>query len=108
MLIKTLLQKCYPVKGFVYGKVSLQLDTITIQVAARKNSKGLCSCCKQPAATYDHLKERRFKFIPLWGYKVELVYTPRRVDCANDGVKVEHILWADGKSPVCKPFKTVG
>ena len=105
MLIKTLLHKCYPVKGFVYGKVSLEFDTITIQVAARKKTKGLCSCCKQPAATYDHLKERRFKFIPLWGYKVELVYKPRRVDCKKDGVKVELIPWADGKSPVCKPFK---
>ena len=105
MLIKTLLHKCYPVKGFVYGKVSLQFDTITIQIAARKKSKGLCSCCKQPAATYDHLKERCFNFIPLWGYKVKLVYKLRRIDCKKDGVKVEFIPWADGKSPVCKPFK---
>lgn len=105
MLIKTLLQKCYPVNGFVYGKVSFQFDTIVIQVTARKRSKAICSCCKQPAATYDHLKERHFKFIPLWGYGVEFIYNPRRVNCPRDGVRVELMPWADGKSPVCQPFK---
>jgi len=51
------------------------------------------------------LKERRFKFIPIWGIKVDFSYRPRRVDCPKDGVKVEKIPWADGKSPVCEPFK---
>lgn len=105
MLIKTILNKTYPVKGFVFGKVSLEKDTIVIEVSPRKQSKAICSYCEQAAPTYDHLKERRFKFIPIWGIKVEFLYRLRRVECPKDGVKVEKIPWADGKSPVCEPFK---
>jgi len=76
-----------------------------VTVTPRKNLRALCSCCHQLAPTYDRLKERRFKFIPLWGINVDFLYRPRRVDCPKDGIKVEKIPWADGKSPVCKPFK---
>ena len=105
MLIKTILNKTYPVKGFVYGKVSLFDNVIVVQVIPRKNTRATCSCCHHPAPTYDHLKERRFKFIPIWGIKVEFLYRPRRIDCPKDGIKVEKIPWVDGKSPVCEPFK---
>lgn len=105
MLIKTLLNKCYPVKNFVYGKVRLCGEAILIEVQHRKGTKGLCCKCKKAAPTYDHLKERLFRFIPLWGIIVQLVYKPRRVECAEHGVKVEHLPWASGKSPICEPFK---
>lgn len=105
MLIKTILNKTYPVKGFVYGKVSLENNVIVVQVTSRRNSRAVCSCCEKLSPTYDHLKERRFKFIPLWGLKVELCYRPRRVRCSDHGVKIETMPWADGKSPVCEPFK---
>ncbi|MCK5158716.1 MAG: ISL3 family transposase [Candidatus Heimdallarchaeota archaeon] len=105
MLIKTLLNKCYPVKGFVYGKVSLENETICVEINERKNSKANCSCCHQRRPTYDHIKERRFKFVPLWGINVKFIYRPRRVNCLKDGIKIELIPWADGKSPVCQPFK---
>jgi transposase len=64
MLIKTILNKTYPVKGFVYGKVSLLNNAIVVELTSRKNSQARCSWCHQPAPTYDHLKERVFKFIP--------------------------------------------
>ena len=86
MLIKTILNKTYPVKGFVYGKVSLQDNTIYVAVHERKTSKAICSCCNQLAPTYDHQKERRFKFVPLWGLQVEFLYQPRRVECAIHNV----------------------
>lgn len=105
MLIKTVLNKSYPVKNFVYGKVSLSANTIMIEIHHRQGSKGQCSECQRESPGYDHLKERRFRFIPLWGYKVELVYRPRRVDCREHGIRVEHLPWADGKSPICEPFK---
>lgn len=105
MLIKTLLNRCYPVKGFIYGKVILNNTRITVKVKERKGSQGLCSQCKKAAPTYDHLKERCFRFIPLWGYLVMLTYRPRRVSCPQHGVTVEHIPWANGKSPICTPFK---
>src|ERR1039458_3836252 len=30
-------------------------------------------------------------------------YAPRRVECAEHGVVVEHIPWSDGKRPVTRP-----
>ena len=47
--------------------------------------------CEQPGSCYDHLQERRFEFVPLWGLAVYFVYTMRRVDCETCGVKVERI-----------------
>ncbi|NOG82279.1 MAG: ISL3 family transposase [Planctomycetes bacterium] len=105
MLIKTLLNKCYPVKGFIYGKVILKETRITVKVKERKGSQGICSQCKKAASTYDHLQERCFRFVPLWGYIVMLAYRPRRVSCPQHGVTVEHIPWAQGKSPICEPFR---
>jgi transposase len=105
MLIKTLLNKCYPVKGFIYGKVFLHDTKITVKVKERKGSQGLCCQCKRSASTYDHLPERSFRFIPLWGYIVLLAYKPRRVSCPEHGVTVEHIPWAHGKSPISEPFR---
>lgn len=105
MLIKTILNKCYPVKNFVYGKTKENGKTIFIEVKEKKGTQGLCSLCKEAAPTYDHLRERVFQFIPLWGFKVMFMYKPRRVDCPEHGVRVEHLPWADGKSPVCEPFK---
>ncbi len=77
MLAKIILNKTYPVKGFVYGKVSLENETICIEIHERKNSKAKCSCCHQHMPTYDHMKERRFKFVPLWGINVTFIYRPR-------------------------------
>ena len=105
MLIKTLLNRCYPVKNFVYGNVSLVNDHVIVAVSRWQNSLGRCSQCCQQVPGYDRLKERRFRFIPIWGFKVEFVYTPCRVNCPEHGVVVEHMPWADGKSPICEPFK---
>lgn len=107
MLIKTLLNKCYPVKLFVYGKTTLKQNVISVEISARKGSRGLCSDCGREAPGYDRLKERRFRFIPLWGYDIEFIYRPRRVQCPEHGVIVERLPWADSKSPICEPFKIV-
>ena len=105
MLIKTLLNDCYPVKHFVYRKTSLTGNVISIEIASRKGSRGICSVCGRESPGYDHTKERRFRFIPLWGYDVAFVYRPRRVQCSEHGVIVERLPWADSKSPICEPFK---
>jgi transposase len=105
MLIKTLLNDCYPVKLFVYGKISLTGKVISVEISSRKGSRGLCSDCGCESPGYDQLKERRFKFIPLWGYDVEFIYRPRRVQCPKHGVIVERLPWADSKSPICEPLK---
>jgi transposase len=108
MLIKTLLNRVQPVKGFVYDKVELvpdlsQPDDVRLDVTmrARRGSRGVCSGCGRRGATYDTLAARRFHFVPIWGIAVLLVYAMRRIDCRACGVKVERVPWATGgKSPM--------
>jgi transposase len=38
--------------------------------------------------------------VPLWGIATYFSYAPRRVECAEHGIVVEHIPWSDGKRPV--------
>jgi len=58
-----------------------------------------------PAPGYDQLAERRFEFIPLWGFFVFLLYAMRRVDCRRCGVvAVEEVPWGDGKRTLTKAY----
>ena len=75
MLIIRLLNACHHFPGFVYDAATLDpaAQTIEIEVRPRRGSKPRCSGCGLPAAGYDHLAERRFEFIPVWGFAVFLL-----------------------------------
>jgi transposase len=76
-----------------------------VAVRPRKGSAAVCSRCHLPAPGYDHLVERRFEFIPLWGFLVFLLYTMRRVDCRRCGVvAVEEVPWGDGKRTLTRGY----
>lgn len=49
----------------------------------------LLNACREPAAGYHQLVERRLKFVLVWGFAVLLLCRMRRVQCASCGVKVE-------------------
>jgi transposase len=101
MRLKTILNHCQKFKSFVYDKARFVVENgetlVEVTVLPRQNSQATCSCCGQPAPLYDCLQERRFEFIPLWGYRVYLRYRMRRVQCSSCGVKVEQVPWARGK-----------
>ena len=46
------------------------------------------------------MPERRWQFVPLWGVPTWFRYAPRRVQCPEHGVVVEHLPWSDGKRPL--------
>jgi transposase len=106
MQIITLLNQCYRFPGFVYQQARLSQDRkrLEIQVRPRVGSKAICSACHRPAAGYDHLAERSFEFIPVWGFLVFLLYRMRRVHCTTCGVVVEEVPWADGKYSLTKAY----
>ncbi len=101
MQVKTILNRCHKFKCFVYGKIRFVFhngeECIEIDVRPRRNSDAICSCCGKPGPLYDQQSTRRFEFIPLWGYRVFLVYLMRRVSCVDCGIKVEQVPWARGK-----------
>ena len=74
--------------------------SIEITVEPHDRIRGRCSQCHQSAPGYDRLPERRWLFVPLWGIPTYFRYAPRRVECAEHGVVVEHIPWSEGKRPV--------
>lgn len=76
MLLTRLLNACYRFPGFVYEGARLDeaTKTIEVQVRPRRGSKPRCPGCGQCASGYDQLPERRFEFIPMWGFAVLLLY----------------------------------
>jgi transposase len=106
MLLTRLLNACHHFPGFVYDAARLDeaTQTIEIEVRPRRGSKPRCSGCGQPATGYDQLAERRFEFIPVWGFAVLLLYRMRRVQCVTCGVKVEQVPWAMGKHTLTRAY----
>jgi transposase len=109
VLIKTILNKQYKFKSFIYGNCYFdkKKNAIIIDIIPRKNSKAVCSKCKKDAPLYDTRKERLFEFIPIWGLKIFFRYIMRRTDCSNCGVKIELLPWAMGKKTLTTAFALV-
>jgi transposase len=103
----TILNRCHRFPGFVYhqARFSSGHSSIEIAVRPRKGSAAICSRCHQPAPGYDQLPERRFEFVPFWGFLVFLLYSMRRVDCPRcQAVVVEQVPWGDGKRTLTKAY----
>jgi len=109
MQLKTILNRVEPFKSFVYGKVRWVAGTerpaIEVEIHARKNGRPICADCGRPGPGYDHLPERRFEFVPLWGIAVYFVYAMRRVNCPTCGVTVEQVPWAEGKCHLTTSYR---
>jgi len=67
--------------------------SIEITVEPHGGIRGRCPECRRSAPGYDRLPERRWLFVPLWGIPTYFLYAPRRVECIEHGVVVEHIPW---------------
>ena len=107
MELLTILNRCHRFRGFVYRKARFSSDGRSIEVAVRprKRSAAVCSRCYRPAPGYDQLPERRFEFIPFWGFLVFLLYSMRRVDCPRcQAIVVEEVPWGDGKRTLTKAY----
>ena len=103
----TILNRCHRFPGFVYYQARFSSDHRRIEIAVRprKGSAAICSRCHQPAPGYDQLPERRFEFVPFWGFLVFLLYSMRRVDCPRcRAVVVEQVPWGDGKRTLTKAY----
>src|SRR5580700_263601 len=103
----TILNRCHRFPGFVYRQARFSADgrSIEIAVSPRMRSKAICSGCHRRAPGYDRLAERRFEFVPFWGFLVFLLYAMRRVDCPRcQAVVVEEVPWGDGKRTLTRAY----
>ena len=90
--------------GFVYERIQLVEVAgslcIDVQVKAHAACAGKCAQCRKPAPGYDRLPVRTWLFVPLWAIRTIFLYAPRRVNCPEHGIGVEHIPWSEGKRPI--------
>jgi transposase len=103
----TILNHCHHFRGFVYQHACFAADHKSIEIAVRprKGSAAVCSRCHRPAPGYDQLAERRYEFIPFWGFLVFLLYSMRRVDCRHcQAVVVEEVPWGNGKHQLTNAY----
>jgi transposase len=103
----TILNHCHHFPGFVYQHACFTSDHRSIQIAVcpRKGSAAVCSRCHHPAPGYDQLPQRRFEFIPFWGFLVFLLYSMRRVSCPRcQAVVVEEVPWGHGKHQLTNAY----
>ena len=103
--VKTILNQIQRYAGFVYAEVRMrshhgQAQEIEIKLEAHAGMRGRCSQCQRSAPGYDRLAERRWLQVPLWNIPTCFRYAPRRVECAEHGVVVEHLPWSVGKHPI--------
>ena len=109
MRIQTILNRVEKFKSFVYGEVTLEEyddgPALVVRMIPRKNGRLFCSSCGRLGPAYDHLEERRFEFVPLWGILVFLAYRMRRVNCRRCGVTVEMVPWGDGKNQLTTTYR---
>src|ERR1700735_4564046 len=77
MDLLTILNRCHYFSGFVYQHATFSpapfrpdKKAIENAVRPRTGSTAVCSGFRQPAPGYDRLPERRFEFIPFWGFLV--------------------------------------
>jgi transposase len=99
MELLTILNHCYHHRGFIYRNARFGPDkkSIEVDVRPRQGAAAVCSGCHKPSPGYDQLPERRFEFIPFWGFLVFLLYCRRRVNCGSCGVLAEELPWSQGK-----------
>jgi len=103
--VKTVLNLIQHFVGFVYDEIKVltcegRPISVEIKIKPHAGIRGKCSRCMKSAPGYDRLEERPWEFVPLWGIKTWFLYAPRRVECPEHGVVVEHLPWSDGKRPV--------
>jgi len=102
--VKTVLNRIQHFVGFVYQSIRMRGSggslRVEVKIEPHRTIRGKCATCLKASPGYDRLEERRWLFVPLWGIMVHFFYAPRRVECAEHGVGVEHIPWSQGKRPV--------
>jgi transposase len=102
--VKTVLNRIQRFAGFIYCSIRLRGSggtlRVEVEIDPHRGRQGKCATCLKPCPGYDVLARRRWLFVPLWGLITHFFYSPRRVECREHGVGVEHIPWSQGKRPV--------
>jgi len=87
-------------------KYDLELKKVDIYLDFKKGSKFPCPVCGKLCSVYD-TKERDWRHLDMFEYKVYLHAREPRVECGNDGIKVAKVNWAEIGSNFTLHFETL-
>ena len=74
---------------------NVRVEANSIVISARPRKKALrCPVCKKRCDAYDTLPARRWRTLDIGGSRCYIEYAPRRVECADHGVRSEALPWA--------------
>lgn len=106
MLLKSIARKTLGLKNHRIDTIKRNdKGQIIMHLQAKKRRLLESSCCHEKSRVIDHLPERRWSHVSLWGLKVKLVYGPARVRCSGCGrAVVEAIPWSLGKCRLTVPL----
>jgi transposase len=102
--LKTVLNHAQPIPGFVYEQAEFlavgENARIDVKIRAHGQIRPKCSECHRACPGYDRLSGRHWTQVPLWTIRCHYHYAPRRVNCPEHGIVVEHMPWNVGKHPL--------
>lgn len=105
MRLSTLLRRLLGVRSLVIEGVRFEAATMVVAVRPRR-LRPRCGECQAVRPGYDQARPRRWRHLGLGRLRVELSYTPRRVDCQGcGGVRVEAVPWAPHGSGFTHDFE---
>jgi transposase len=100
--VKALLNHAQPIPGFVYERIDFAPEgsgRLDVKIRAHEQIRARCSHCQRPCPGYDHLPARCWRQVSPWNILCFYYYAPRRVECPDHGIVVEHLPWSQGKRP---------
>ena len=93
MHAKTVLRRLLGITTLFVQEFEVVPDGLVVFV--RPTSKApRCGACGNRAPGFDRGSPRRWRHLGLGRLRIWLMYTPRRVECATCGVRVEAVPWA--------------
>ncbi|HIE53710.1 MAG TPA: transposase [Chromatiaceae bacterium] len=107
MLIQSIVRFTLGINDHRVVSAKLEKGSLKVKLAAKRGRRLSCGLCKKKAWPRDTTNERVWQHVGFWGIQVLLIYTPHRVKCADCGIRVEHMPWSLGKSPLSYPLVTV-
>ena len=104
MRFTTLLRSVLGLEGTRVVDASFDEEGLVVDVAPTWR-RGRCSTCGAACPGYDRDQGRRWRHLDIGGMLLHLRYDIRRVKCAQCGVKVELVPWAEPGSWFTHPFE---
>lgn len=104
MRATTLLRRLIGVTDLYVCSVQILKSDIVASVKPRRR-RPCCGECGKRAPGYDRAPERRWRHLGLGSTRIWLKYAPRRVACADCGVKTERVPWAHASSRFTSDFE---